>query len=133
MLYLIMKRINMILSHVIRHDVLLQHTGLFIRLRQNFLEFHLGFLPLPELITKVLGSLGIVKMGTAPRLKSFWSERQGTQRSLEHHWEIEFKLIVDLGSLPGGWTHTTVSQFHRWCNGLYGTRRGRADMTLSVL
>src|SRR5260221_12609127 len=119
MLYLIMKRINMILSHVIRHDVLLQHTGLFIRLRQNFLEFDLGFLPLPELITKVLGSLGIVKMGMAPRLKSFCSERQGTQRRLEHHWAIEFELTVELGSLSVGWIHTTVRQFHRRINGCY--------------
>src|SRR5258708_24797501 len=80
MLYLIMKHINMILSHIIRHDMLLQHTGLFIHLRQNLLEFDLGFLPLPELITKVLGSLGIVEMGMAPRLKSFWSECQGSGR-----------------------------------------------------
>src|SRR5258705_11078779 len=117
MLYLIMKCIDMILSHVIRHDMLLQHMGLFICLRQNLLEFDLGFLPLPELIMKMLSSLRIVKMGMAPQLKSFWSECQGTQRSLEHHWEVEFELIVNLGSLSSGWTHTTVSQFHQWFNG----------------
>src|SRR5258708_18811602 len=119
-----MKHIDMILSHVIQHDMLLQHMGLFICLRQNLLEFDLGFLPLPELITKMLSSLGIVKMGTAPQLKSFWSECQGTQRSLEHHWEVKFELIIDLGSLSGGWTHTMVSQFHQQFNGWHGTRRG---------
>ena|SRR5260221_5129354 len=66
MLYLIMKCIDMILSHVVQHDMLLQHMHLFICLRQNFLELNLSLLPLPELIMKMLSSLGIVKMGTAP-------------------------------------------------------------------
>ncbi len=78
MLNLNVKRINMFLRDIVRHNVFLKYTCVLICLGQGLPELNLSVLPFDQLFVELSSSIQLVQVGVTPGSQRFGSKSQRT-------------------------------------------------------
>src|SRR5258708_7432307 len=78
MLNLNVKRINVFLRDVVRYNMFLKYTRVFICLGQGLPELNLSILPFDQLFAELSSSIRLVQVGATPGSQHFGSKSQRT-------------------------------------------------------